>query len=66
MGPYELLEKVVKVFERLQISYLVTGSVAAMAYGEPRLTFDYISTWSNQLGVNNIWEAVKKRFLEKP
>lgn len=40
MGPYELLEKLVDVFERLGISYLVTGSIAAMAYGEPRLTND--------------------------
>lgn len=40
MGPFELLEKVAEVFERLQIPYLVTGSVAAMAYGEPRLTND--------------------------
>lgn len=40
MGPYELLEKVVETFERLDISYLVTGSVAAMAYGEPRMTND--------------------------
>jgi hypothetical protein len=38
MGPYELLELIVLVFERLHIPYLVTGSVAAMAYGEPRLT----------------------------
>jgi hypothetical protein len=38
MGPSELLEHVVSVFERLGIPYLVTGSVAAMAYGEPRLT----------------------------
>jgi hypothetical protein len=40
MGPYDLLHTVVEVFERLQISYLVTGSVASMAYGEPRLTND--------------------------
>jgi hypothetical protein len=40
MGPYELLEKVVEPFERLDIPYLVTGSVAAMAYGEPRMTND--------------------------
>lgn len=40
MGPYELLEKIVSVFDHLRISYLVTGSVAAMAYGEPRLTND--------------------------
>jgi hypothetical protein len=40
MGPYELLEKVVKALEQLHIPYIVTGSVAAMAYGEPRLTND--------------------------
>lgn len=39
-GPYELLEIVVGAFERLGISYLVTGSVASMAYGEPRFTND--------------------------
>jgi hypothetical protein len=40
MGPFELLQKVAEAFERLDIPYLVTGSVAAMAYGEPRLTND--------------------------
>ena len=40
MGPYELLQKIIEVLDRLEISYLVTGSVAAMAYGEPRLTND--------------------------
>jgi hypothetical protein len=40
MGPYELLEIIVRILEKLQIPYLVTGSVAAMAYGEPRLTND--------------------------
>ena len=40
MELFELLQKVVEVFEDLRIPYLVTGSVAAMAYGEPRLTND--------------------------
>lgn len=40
MGPYELLQIIVGVLDRLHIPYLVTGSVAAMAYGEPRLTND--------------------------
>ena len=40
MGLFELLQKIVGVLEHLQIPYLVTGSVAAMAYGEPRLTND--------------------------
>ncbi len=40
MGPHDLLRRVAETFERLQIPYLVTGSVASMAYGEPRLTND--------------------------
>lgn len=40
MELYELLERVVATFERLRIPYLVTGSIASMAYGEPRLTND--------------------------
>lgn len=40
MGLFELLQKVVDVLERLEIPYLITGSVAAMAFGEPRLTND--------------------------
>ena len=40
MGPYELLQKVITAFEALDIRYIVTGSVASMAYGEPRLTND--------------------------
>lgn len=40
MGPYELLGNTVLILERLQIPYLVTGSIASMAYGEPRLTND--------------------------
>jgi hypothetical protein len=40
MELFELLRKVVNIFDHLRIPYLVTGSVAAMAYGEPRLTND--------------------------
>lgn len=40
MELYDLLAQVVETFERLHIPYLVTGSVASMAYGEPRLTND--------------------------
>lgn len=38
MELYELLSSVVGTFTRLGVPYLVTGSVASMAYGEPRLT----------------------------
>jgi len=40
MELYDLLAHVAATFERLRIPYLVTGSVASMAYGEPRLTND--------------------------
>jgi hypothetical protein len=40
MGPYELLQKIVEALDGLNIPYLITGSVGAMAYGEPRLTND--------------------------
>jgi len=40
MGPFELLQEIVELLEHLQIPYLVTGAIASMAYGEPRLTND--------------------------
>lgn len=40
MEQYELLRQLVRCFESLGIQYLVTGSIASMAYGEPRFTND--------------------------
>jgi hypothetical protein len=40
MELYELLHKMTQTLERLNIPYFITGSVASMAYGEPRLTND--------------------------
>ncbi len=36
----ELLRRVTGAFEALGIPYFVTGSMATIAYGEPRLTND--------------------------
>jgi len=36
----ELLRRVTETLERLEIPYLVTGSVATIYYGEPRFTLD--------------------------
>jgi len=36
----ELIDAFVRPLQRHHIRHLVTGSVAAMAYGEPRLTND--------------------------
>ena len=40
LQPHELMQKVASFFESLMISYRVVGSMASMAYGEPRLTID--------------------------
>ena len=37
MGPHDLLAVAVGIRERLKTPYLVTGPVASMAYGEPRV-----------------------------
>ena len=40
MGPSDLLRRFVAVLERLNLPYLITGSMATIAYGEPRFTND--------------------------
>jgi len=40
MSEPDLIELFVHPLDQLQISYLVSGSVAAMLYGEPRVTHD--------------------------
>lgn len=40
MEPSELLQKVASTFETLDITYLITGSMATIIYGEPRFTND--------------------------
>jgi hypothetical protein len=40
MEPAELLRRLAETLEQLHIPYLVTGSMATIAYGEPRFTND--------------------------
>jgi hypothetical protein len=40
MQEAELFLVCIRPLNELEISYMVTGSVAAMLYGEPRLTHD--------------------------
>ena len=40
MEPADLLRHACAVLDRLQVTYLVTGSTATVAYGEPRFTND--------------------------
>ena len=36
MGPFELLQRIVEILEMLNIPYLITGSIASMAYERTR------------------------------
>jgi hypothetical protein len=40
MEPFELLQKIAAVCEQLRIRYVTVGSLATIAYGEPRYTND--------------------------
>lgn len=40
MEPFELLRAVADVLDRLNVRYFVTGSMATIYYGRPRLTND--------------------------
>lgn len=40
MEQHELLRYLVQCFEKLNIPYFLTGAIASIAYGEPRLTND--------------------------
>ena len=40
LKPFELMQKASDFFERLGILYRIVGSMASMAYSEPRFTND--------------------------
>lgn len=40
MNQGEFFSFVIDILEELDIAYMITGSVASMAYGEPRMTLD--------------------------
>jgi len=40
LQPHELMQRVADACERLGVAYWVVGSIASMAYGEPRFTND--------------------------
>ncbi len=76
MGPSELMQQVADVLESMDIPYLVTGSMATIAYGEPRFTNDvdgvlkvqreridrdYIALWAERLQLAEEWETVLAR-----
>lgn len=40
MNQKEFFTEVLKILERLQIPYMISGSVGSMLFGEPRMTND--------------------------
>lgn len=40
MLPYDLYYAFIRILHEAGVSYMVTGSVASIAYGEPRMTLD--------------------------
>ena len=40
MRPHDFIEVFVSPLEELGVEYMITGSIAAIFYGEPRLTHD--------------------------
>lgn len=40
MNQQEFFTKILKILEKLQIPYMISGSVGSMIYGEPRMTND--------------------------
>ena len=40
MNQQEFFSKILKTLDKLNIPYMVSGSVGSMLYGEPRLTND--------------------------
>ena len=62
MEQYNLLLFLVDCFEKLKIPYFVTGAIASIAYGEPRLTNDIDIVVD--MSLTHI-DAVKSCFSEK-
>jgi len=74
---HDVFAHVIDVLERLKIPYMIGGSVASIAYGEPRLTLDmdividikedqvekFIQSFGNEyyVDLNSILEAVKNK-----
>ena len=63
MSQQELLKQVVKILNKAEVPYMITGSIASSLYGEPRSThldLDYLDTWADKLDVRELWERLKQ------
>jgi hypothetical protein len=57
MEQSELLRFAITALERLAVPYLITGSTATIAFGEPRFTNDF----DIEIDLHDIWDAVLAR-----
>lgn len=57
----DLLRHARDVCEAIGADYFVVGSIATIAYGEPRFTndLDYITDWAAKLNVSSVWEIIR-------
>ena len=52
----DLLVRVVDRINKLNIPYMITGGIAVIFFGKPRLThdFDYLKEWAKKLTVQTL------------
>jgi len=61
----DLLVRVVDKINKLNIPYMITGGIAVIFFGKPRLThdFDYLKEWAKKLRVVMLLDALLKKKL---
>ncbi len=61
------MQKVADFLERESVPYRIVGSMASMAYGEPRFTndVDVFHKWASELGVVEELQLVRRQAAER-
>jgi len=59
----DLLVRVVDRINKLNIPYMITGGIAVIFFGKPRLThdLDYLRKWAKKLRVVMLLDALLKK-----
>ena len=62
MSLVNLFRRFAGPLDQLQISYMATGAVAAIVFGEPRLTLDLelLEAFIGERGLQAQWEKARK------
>lgn len=69
MNQQQFFEMVLKALEKLEVQYMVAGSVAAVVYGEPMTpglnayfaSRTYLESWVRTLDLEAAWHASQTR-----